>query len=67
MDVDIWVVGSSNQLFIRGSYTETKLVIKLAKSSLYTYIYIYTTFIYIYINVFYATNITRVNLTQSLI
>ena len=66
MNVDIWVVGSSNQLFIRGSYTETKLVIKLAKSSLYTDIYIYT-FIYIYINVFYATNITRVNLTQSLI
>ena len=65
MNVDIWVVGSSNQLFIRGSYTETKLI-KLAKSSLYTYIYIYT-FIYIYINVFYATNITRINLTQSLI
>ena len=25
MNMDIWVVGSSNQLFITGSYTETKL------------------------------------------
>ena len=24
MNMDIWVVGTSNQLFIRGSYTETK-------------------------------------------
>ena len=23
-NMDIWVVGTSNQLFIRGSYTETK-------------------------------------------
>ena len=25
MDMDIWFVGTSNQLFITGSYTETKL------------------------------------------
>ena len=25
MNMDIWVVGTSNKLFIRGSYTETKL------------------------------------------
>ena len=24
MNMDVWVVGASNQLFIRGSYTETK-------------------------------------------
>ena len=24
MNMDIWVVGTSNQLFIAGSYTETK-------------------------------------------
>ena len=24
MNMDIWVVGTMNQLFIRGSYTETK-------------------------------------------
>ena len=24
MNMDIWEVGTSNQLFIRGSYTETK-------------------------------------------
>ena len=24
MDMDIWVVGTSNGLFIKGSYTETK-------------------------------------------
>ena len=25
MNIDIWVVGTSNQLIITGSYTETKL------------------------------------------
>ena len=28
MNMNIWVVGTSNQLFVRGSFTETKLSTK---------------------------------------